>query len=119
MKNILNSICSFYNIKQSHIFENNRKGSVIFYRHILIYMIYTLEKGTTLHDIIEYLNWNGCTIKEHATILNAIKSIRNKLYYDKKIRLEIDALKQYIEENQDYSDVLLITKVNLVNGILR
>jgi len=119
MKNILNIICSHYDIDKSIVFKNCKKGESVFYRQLLIYLIYSVEKGITLYEIVNYLNWNGSSIKTHGTIIHAIKSIKNKLFQEKAFKLEIEILKRLIEENDDRIDLILVSKIDLTRGILR
>ena len=52
---IIKTVCSFYNIKQSHLKGPSRAASIAFYRQITMYLL-EKELGLTLIEVAELLN---------------------------------------------------------------
>jgi len=85
---VIKTVCSFYNIKQSHLKGPSRSASIAFYRQIAMYLL-EKELGLTLIEVAETLNR-----KDHTTALHAKQKIRNLILRDPNIKKEIDTITQ-------------------------
>lgn len=85
---VIKTVCSFYNIKQSHLKSPSRAASIAFYRQITMYLLQK-ELGLTLIETAETLNR-----KDHTTALHAKQKISNLLLHDPNLKKEIDMITQ-------------------------
>src|SRR3990167_5947058 len=85
---VIRTVCSFYNIKQSYLKSPSRAASIAFYRQIAMYLL-EKELGLTLIEVAEMLNR-----KDHTTALHAKQKIRNLILRDPNIKKEIDTITQ-------------------------
>lgn len=85
---VIKTICSFYNIKQSHLKSPSRAASITFYRQITMYLL-EKELGLTLVEVAEALNR-----KDHTTALHAKQKIANLILHDINLKKEIDTITQ-------------------------
>lgn len=85
---IIKTVCSFYNVKQSHLKSPSRAASIAFYRQIAMYLLQK-ELGLTLVEVAETLNR-----KDHTTALHAKQKISNLLLHDLNLKKEIDTITQ-------------------------
>lgn len=85
---IIRTICSFYNIRPSHLKGSSRAASIAFYRQITMYLL-EKELGMTLVSVAEALNR-----KDHTTALHAKNKISNLLLRDPNLKKEVDTITQ-------------------------
>lgn len=85
---VIKTVCSFYNIKQSHLKGPSRAASIAFYRQIAMYLL-EKELGLTLSKVAETLNR-----KDHTTALHAKQKISNLILRDPNLKKEIDTITQ-------------------------
>ena len=85
---VIKTVCSFYNIKQSHLKSPSRVASITFYRQIAMYLL-EKELGLTLAKVAETLNR-----KDHTTALHAKQKISNLILRDPNLKKEIDTIIQ-------------------------
>ena len=85
---VIRMVCSFYNIKQSHLKSPSRAASIAFYRQIAMYLL-EKELGLTLIEVAETLNR-----KDHTTALHAKQKISNLILRDPNLKKEIDIITQ-------------------------
>ena len=85
---VIKTVCSFYNIKQSHLKSPSRAASISFYRQIAMYLL-EKELGLTLSKVAETLNR-----KDHTTALHAKQKISNLILRDPNLKKEIDIITQ-------------------------
>lgn len=85
---VIKTVCSFYNIKQSHLKSPSRAASIAFYRQIAMYLL-EKELGLTLMEAAEMLNR-----KDHTTALHAKQKISNLILRDPNLKKEIDIITQ-------------------------
>ena len=85
---IIKTVCSFYNIKQSHLKGPSRAASIAFYRQITMYLL-KKELGMTLREVAEILNR-----KDHTTALHAEQKISNLILRDQNLKKEVDTITQ-------------------------
>ncbi|MFA6081271.1 MAG: chromosomal replication initiator protein DnaA [Patescibacteria group bacterium] len=83
---VIKTVCSFYNIKQSHLKSPSRAASIAFYRQIAMYLLQK-ELGLTLFETAKTLNR-----KDHTTALHAKQKISNLLLHDLNLKKEIDTI---------------------------
>src|SRR3989339_221557 len=85
---VIKTVCSFYNIKQSHLKSSSRAASIAFYRQIAMYLL-EKELGLTLIEVAELLNR-----KDHTTALHAKQKIGNLILRDPNLKKEVDIITQ-------------------------
>jgi len=85
---VIKTVCSFYNIKQSHLKSPSRAASIAFYRQITMYLL-EKELGLTLVEAAGILNR-----KDHTTALHAKQKISNLILRDPNLKKEIDIITQ-------------------------
>lgn len=85
---VIKTVCSFYNVKQSHLKGSSRAESIAFYRQIAMYLL-EKELGMTLIQTAEFLNR-----KDHTTALHAKQKISNLILRDPNLKKEIDTITQ-------------------------
>jgi len=85
---VIKTVCSFYNIKQSHLKGPSRAASIAFYRQITMYILLR-ELGLTLSAVAEMLNR-----KDHTTALHAKQKIGNLILHDLNLKKEVDTITQ-------------------------
>lgn len=85
---VIKTVCSFYNIKQSHLKSPSRAASIAFYRQIAMYLL-EKELGLTLAEVAGMLNR-----KDHTTALHAKHKIGNLILRDPNLKKEIDIITQ-------------------------
>ena len=85
---VIKTVCSFYNIKQSHLKSSSRAASIAFYRQITMYLL-EKELGLTLREVAETLNR-----KDHTTALHAKQKISNLILRDPNLKKEVDTITQ-------------------------
>ncbi|MEK7177222.1 MAG: chromosomal replication initiator protein DnaA [Patescibacteria group bacterium] len=85
---VIKTVCSFYDIKQSHLKGPSRAASIAFYRQITMYIL-EKELGLTLIQVAELLNR-----KDHTTALHAKQKISNFILRDPNLKKEVDIITQ-------------------------
>jgi chromosomal replication initiator protein len=85
---VIKTVCSFYNIKLSHLKSPSRAASIAFYRQIAMYLL-EKELGLTLIEVAMALNR-----KDHTTALHAKQKISNLILRDPNLKKEIDVITQ-------------------------
>ncbi|PIQ71540.1 chromosomal replication initiator protein DnaA [Candidatus Roizmanbacteria bacterium CG11_big_fil_rev_8_21_14_0_20_37_16] len=85
---IIKTVCSFYNIKQSHLKGPSRAASIAFYRQITMYLL-EKELGLTLIEVAELLNR-----RDHTTALHAKQKISNLILRNPNLKKEVDIITQ-------------------------
>ncbi|MFA6017014.1 MAG: chromosomal replication initiator protein DnaA [Patescibacteria group bacterium] len=85
---VIKTVCSFYDIKQSHLKGPSRAASIAFYRQISMYLLQK-ELGLTLIETAETLNR-----KDHTTALHAKQKISNLILRDPNLKKEVDVITQ-------------------------
>lgn len=89
---VIKTVCSFYNIKQSHLKGPSRAASIAFYRQITMYLL-KKELGLTLSEVAEILNR-----KDHTTALHAQQKISNLILRDPNLKKEVDTIVQSLTQ---------------------
>lgn len=85
---VIKTVCSFYNIKQSHLKSPSRAASIAFYRQIAMYIL-EKELSLTLAEAAEILNR-----KDHTTALHAKQKISNLILRDPNLKKDVDTIVQ-------------------------
>jgi len=98
MHNIIYHICKFYGIPSKQIFADTRKATTIFYRHLFFYLSKDMMKKVSYREIIEFAFEHNYNVKQnHATLVNGVKKIKDRLSYDKDFREDLENLKERIQ----------------------
>ncbi len=96
MKEIIYAICEYYKIDSAIIFKNTQKGETIFYRHLFIYLTKTTI-DCSYNEIAEFIRKYTLVKPNHATLINAKKSISNQIEIYSKVRADVDYIKNILE----------------------
>lgn len=93
---IINTVCLYYRIDREKLLENSRQREIVEKRQIAMYLcrLLTVYPSSTIG-----VNLGG---KNHATVLHAVKNIRNLIKTDKKIEYEVNYLINIINDNNYY-----------------
>lgn len=83
---VIKKVCSFYNVKQSHIKSSGRTSEVALARQIIMYILRS-EFELKLEDVAGILNR-----KDHTTIMHGNDKISRMLMKDTNFKKEIDSI---------------------------
>jgi chromosomal replication initiation ATPase DnaA len=92
MKEIVTTICTYYNIEEKQIFKNTRSQKSVYYRHLFFYLCRHFFPNRPMWFYSDFIEKNGGVNYNHATIINALKVIENRKQYELKVRTEVDEL---------------------------
>lgn len=113
MKQIIEIISEFYNIPSKQIFADTRKISSIFYRHLFFYLAKETLPKVTYKQIIDFAFENNYQVKQtHATLINGIKKIRDRITYERQFKEDVENIKELIRL-QNEPDII-VKYVNLL-----
>ncbi len=90
---IIKTVCTFYNIKQSQIKSPIRSENIALARQTIMYLI-RHELNLNYEDIAHLLNR-----KDHTTVMHGYDKIQNMLMRDQKFKEEIDAITQTLHSS--------------------
>lgn len=92
---IIKKICDYFNVEESDVFSKSRKKEFVKARHHIMFYMYhygdTLSSPSSIRDVFKEKGG----VKNHATVIYAIKRIQDDLFYSidaNRIILEIDIL---------------------------
>jgi chromosomal replication initiator protein len=85
---VIKAVCTYYNVKQSHLRGPERNVRIVLPRQIAMYLI-RRQVGLKLMETAEYLRR-----KDHTTVLHAEEKISSLLMKDQNFKKEIDAIIQ-------------------------
>ena len=88
---IIKAVCSYYNIRQSHIKSNRRTESLALARQIAMYLL-RRELNLKLKEIADLLKR-----KDHTTVLHAYEKISSMLMRDQNFKKDIDNICQSLK----------------------
>ncbi|MBI4225927.1 chromosomal replication initiator protein DnaA [Candidatus Roizmanbacteria bacterium] len=87
-QDVLKIICSFYNIRQSHLKGNSRTSNLVLPRQIAMFILRNQLK-MKLEEIAYFLNR-----KDHTTVMHATEKVSRLLIKDPLIKREVDQIIQ-------------------------
>ncbi len=85
---VVRVVCSFYNIKQSHLKGPKRTESLVFPRQVAMYLL-RKELKMKYEEIAFYLKR-----KDHTTVLHAVEKIERLIMKNPSIKQEVDSIVQ-------------------------
>jgi len=85
-QDILKTICSFYNIKISHLKSSSRTSNFVLPRQIAMYILRNQLKMKQ-EEIAFFLNK-----KDHTTVIHAVEKINRLILRDPTLKSEIDQI---------------------------
>ncbi|KKQ94355.1 MAG: chromosomal replication initiator protein DnaA [Candidatus Levybacteria bacterium RIFCSPHIGHO2_02_FULL_39_36] len=91
--NIIETICSFYNIKSTQLKGAKRDSFLVGPRHICMFLL----KEETRMTFVEIGNLLGG--RDHTTVMHAVDKIREMITLSEKTKEEIQFIKRKIKEN--------------------
>lgn len=93
LEDIIKTVCSYYNIKQSHLKGSNRSDNIALPRQVAMYLLRT-ELGLK-HAEIAYL----LKRKDHTTIIHGVGKINRLLIKDPVFKQELDRIRLSLRES--------------------
>lgn len=84
---IRNKVCSNFNIPQESIFKKTRKAEIAVPRQIAMYLSNLYIPSLTLKSIANYYK-----LKDHTTVLHAIKTTKSKIKTNEEIKRQVESL---------------------------
>ena len=89
--NIINTICSFYNIKTTQLKGAKRDASLVRPRHMCMFLLKE-EAGLTYTEVGNLLGG-----RDHTTVMHAVEKITEQIEISSKVKDEIQYLKKEIK----------------------
>lgn len=80
-------VCSNYNIPPDSIFKKTRKAEIAMPRQVAMYLSNLYIPSLTLKSIANYYQ-----LKDHTTVLHAIKTIKGKMHSNDELKRQIESL---------------------------
>lgn len=90
---VIDTICSFYNIKQTQLKGDKRNSYLVGPRHICMYLLKE-EAGLAYVEIGNLLGG-----RDHSTVIHGVEKVRKNLENSDKIRGEISFIKRKLKED--------------------
>lgn len=98
MKEVLETMCEFYELEPLEIFTNNREARSVKYRQIFVYTAKQIDYNLKFWEISCFIEqYSGC-FYNHATHLHSIRQVQNKMDIYPKFRDEMIHLKRIIKD---------------------
>ena len=91
MDQIIETACEHYNIRQEDVYGKSRKANIVLVRQVSMYLAQHYTKLTTCK--IGTLVGN----RNHATVIHSVKTIENRLKFDKEFKKSLDELENKIK----------------------
>ena len=88
---VIKSICSFYNVKQSHLKGPSRDSTIVLPRQVAMYIL-RFKLNIKLEQIADILKR-----KDHTTIIHGTEKIKHLLITNQELKNEIDRIIQLTE----------------------
>ena len=76
-------VSKYYSISYEEMYARTRTAKILFARHVAIYLIRANTKYT-----LTYIG-SLFNLKDHSSVYNAIKSIKNYMFYDGEIKRQV------------------------------
>ena len=92
MEFIITSVQSYFNVSEDYYLRRSRKYEILLPRQIAMYLVRKYTNKTSLKDIGE--KFGG---KNHATILNAIRRIKDYMDVDKELKNQVADIEKIIK----------------------
>ena len=92
-QDIIKTVCTFYNVKQSHLKGASRMSRIALARQIVMYL---LRKQLDLNlEEVAYI----IRRKDHTTVMHAVSKIENMLMRDTGFKEEVDSIMQSLSSS--------------------
>lgn len=85
-QDVIKTICSYYNVKQSHLKGSSRASKIALTRQVTMYLLRT-ELNLNLEEVA-YLTKR----KDHTTVIHAVNKIQSMLIKDSSFKEEVDMI---------------------------
>jgi chromosomal replication initiator protein len=89
---VIKTVCSYYNVKQSHIKGPTRTSNIVMPRQVIMYILRE-ELGLKLEDVAYILKR-----KDHTTVIHATDKIKGLMMKDPVVKQDVDRIVQSIKE---------------------
>jgi len=90
---VIRAVCTYYNVKQSHLKGPERNERIVLPRQVAMYLI-RRQVGLKLMETAEILRK-----KDHTTVLHAEKKISSLMMRDQNFKKEVDTIIQSLESS--------------------
>lgn len=85
-QDVIKTVCSFYNLKQSHLKGKSRKSQIALPRQVAMYLL-RKELDMNLEEVAFKVNR-----KDHTTVIHAVDKITEMLIKDASFKEEVDMI---------------------------
>lgn len=92
-QDIIKTVCSFYNIKQSHLKGKSRASKIALTRQLTMYLLRT-ELDLNLEEVA-YITKR----KDHTTVIHAVNKIQSMLMKDSSFKEEVDMIMNTVKSS--------------------
>ena len=92
-QDIIKTVCSFYNIKQTHLKGDTRKSNIALARQVVMYIL-RKELNMNLEEVAYIVKR-----KDHTTVMHAVAKIQSMAMKDGTFREELDTILQSIRSS--------------------
>ena len=92
-QDIIKTVCTFYNIKQSHLKSASRTSKIALARQIAMYLL-RKQLGLNLEEVA-YITHR----KDHTTVIHAVSKIENMLMRDSGFKEEVNSITQSLNSS--------------------
>lgn len=89
--NIVVSICNYFAITEEQFFSKSRKRTFAQARQIAMYIMRHHGRVSTLIGIKDFFQFRN-SIRNHATVIHAVRAIETELEYDEDLKEQIDEI---------------------------
>lgn len=90
---VLKTVCSYYDIKQSHIKSNSRTSSIALPRQVIMYLLRN-ELKLKLEEIAYLLKR-----KDHTTVIHGVEKVTRQMMKDPEFKQDIDRILQSLRSS--------------------
>ena len=92
-QDIMRTVCTYYNIKPSHLKSDTRKSNIALARQIVMYLLRT-ELNLNLEEVAYLVKR-----KDHTTVMHAIHKVKNLSMKDNSFKEELDTIVQSLRSS--------------------
>lgn len=92
-QDIIKTVCSFYNIKPSHLKGDTRKSNIALARQVVMYIL-RKELNMNLEEVAYIVKR-----KDHTTVMHAVAKVQSMAMKDNTFREELDAILQSVRSS--------------------
>lgn len=92
-QDIIKTVCSFYNIKQTHLKGDTRKSNIALARQVVMYIL-RKELNMNLEEVAYIVKR-----KDHTTVMHAVSKVQSMAMKDTTFKEELDSIIQSVRSS--------------------